>query len=394
MDVFNVSANPIIAELGFGSSLGFDDPMNTPYSGQDNNYTQFTNEYVIDTLLPDLYNSDAYKNEDAIRDALSSYYLTHTYGETATYSSAAPTSAAYGGFGNGEAAASWAGPAAAQGAKPTGSMSQMRVVPSQYSAGAPFTFTDSIPTQVTAMSIAVMQATNTAVVETIHFGPPSFPSGSESYGPPAGFAHPTGPPQAPPAAVSTAAAAVSQITDGQIQAPPATTPATTAAPAPPAQQQWSAPAFSAPAHSWGPPAAPSEAPAPTPAPAPAPAPAPSPSQARPAAPAPPAEQPQGPPAAFSHPQGPPAAPAAPAWTPPAAAPAPPAAPAWSAPAPPAAAPPQAAQNHPSAPGFFPGTNSAPQAGPPQAAPAGPPSFGGGAPSFGGHHKREAKAWKA
>lgn len=341
MDVFNTTANPWLKELGYGDSQAFDDPMDPTYTAKEVDLSLFNLDSVINTVLPDLLDSAAYKNEKAIVSALSSYYLTNTYGEpsTAVDPNAQPT--AYG----------EAYPTAAQhqnqGASPTGSATNLQVAPSAYAFPAPFTFTEAVPTQVHVQSAAVVQPSASGSIEMQYFTHPSRPTGAPSWGgaPDSQFGgRPAGPPSASSAPVAAAPAPAAST-------PPAAAPA---APAPTTQaaapaQSWGPPAgmwnfgsrpAGPPAQSWGPPAqaAPSQ-PAPAPAPAPpaqtqpapapapttqaapapapaaptqaAPAPAPAaPSQAAPAQQGPPQEQ-QGPPQGQwggqqDHPSGPPA----------------------------------------------------------------------------------------
>jgi hypothetical protein len=375
MDVFNVTANPLIAALGYGESQTFDNPMDERFTAKVPSADTFSLDYMLDTEIPDYVNSGAYKYEDEIRAALVSYYSTATYGETLAAPTIAASTALYE---HGAQPTNFfhGGPAV------TASVSETVVgaAPSNYAWPAPFTFTDSVPTQVTAMSVAIVQATNTAEVNTVHFtmshnwGPPSGQNG-----PPAGFSHPTGPPAEVPASTVAAEAAPTIATEAAPSAP-ASTPVAAPAPAPTTPTE-APPAAPTNAQSWGPPAGiPSQWEHPS-----------EPSQAPPqAAPTQPA---------WSAP--PQAAPSQPAWTaPPQAAPAP----AWTPPAQAESQGPPTAQSHPGAPGFFSGSNAPPQGSPsmPQEAPQGPPSgqsfgppsggsFGGkpagGAPSgssFGGH----------
>jgi len=403
MDVFNTTANPWLKEIGYGDSQAFDDPMDPTYTAKDVDLSLFNLDSVINTVLPAFLDSAAYKNEQAIVSALSSYYLTNTYGEPSTAVDPAAQPTAYG------EAYGGAYPTAAQhqnqGASPTGSATNLQVAPSAYAFPAPFTFTEAVPTQVRVQSAAVVQPSASGSIEMQYFSYPSRPTGAPTWGGAPGSqfgGRPAGPPSTPsaaaPAPAASALSAAAAAPAPAASAPPAAAPVapapTTQAAAAPAQSygppagMWnfgSRPA-GPPAQSWGPPAqaAPSQpAPAPAPAPpaqtqpAPAPAPAPAtqaappaapaftppaaPSQAAPAQQGPPQGQ-QGPPQGQSggqqdHPSGPPAQ-------------------AQQAPPQAQQAPPQAQQAPPQAQNFGP-----PQAAPQGASHGGPPAAAGG---WGGH----------
>lgn len=83
MDVFNTTA---IEDLGYDLDdvLQFDDPQDPRYDAQDYDAEKYGQEYITQTLLPDLVGSSAYRKLSEVQSAESAYYTTHPYGESAT----------------------------------------------------------------------------------------------------------------------------------------------------------------------------------------------------------------------------------------------------------------------------------------------------------------------
>lgn len=83
MDVFNVTA---IEDLGYnlGDVLEYDDPQDPRYDPQDYDAQKYGQDYITQTLLPDLVGSDAYRKLSEVQSAESAYYTTQPYGESAT----------------------------------------------------------------------------------------------------------------------------------------------------------------------------------------------------------------------------------------------------------------------------------------------------------------------
>ena len=83
MDVMNVT---VIENLGYDLQdvLEYDDPQDPRFDAQDYDAQQFGEQYIIQTLLPDLVGSPAYRKLTEVQSAESAYYVTHPYGESAT----------------------------------------------------------------------------------------------------------------------------------------------------------------------------------------------------------------------------------------------------------------------------------------------------------------------
>lgn len=84
MDVFNVTASPLLQSLGYTNLLSYDDPMDPRFLAQDYDPAYYQSSYIAQTLLPKYIGLGAYAQQTKVQNILSSYYLTHTYGETST----------------------------------------------------------------------------------------------------------------------------------------------------------------------------------------------------------------------------------------------------------------------------------------------------------------------
>ena len=92
MDTFNTTA---LANLGYDLEdvLQYDDPMDTRYEPQPAGTANNSEDYIVNTLIPSLVNTNAYRKLDEVLSAESSYNAANPNPETSTMAPAAPSAA-------------------------------------------------------------------------------------------------------------------------------------------------------------------------------------------------------------------------------------------------------------------------------------------------------------
>jgi len=80
MAAFNVTA---LMDLGYDDVMAFDDPMDTRFLAKNIDAKYYTEDYILNTLLPGFVNSAAYSKESDLEDAQEQYYKVNPYGEVA-----------------------------------------------------------------------------------------------------------------------------------------------------------------------------------------------------------------------------------------------------------------------------------------------------------------------
>ena len=114
MDVMNVTA---LAALGYADSdlNEYSDSSNPKYQAKDIEASYYESDYILNTLIPGLAGSDAYRSEPGLLSAIDAYYTTAGYGPAATLTAsaggdaatAAPINGGYTTAANGQMTGAW-----------------------------------------------------------------------------------------------------------------------------------------------------------------------------------------------------------------------------------------------------------------------------------------------